>query len=170
MIPALESRQSLYRLSAWRLEGRIGAKMGGEGWNANLFWEHEGGQERLRLSGPFNQGALSIIVQGDLVYVNEGNGRATTAHDPDEWLRQRLGFAVPLRSLRYWVLGLPAPDVEYTAELDASGGLRGFKQQAWSLVFDGFEAVDQFALPKKISIRGDDAVLKLIADEWVVKQ
>jgi len=169
MPPVTQSRQQLYRLSAWKLDGRIGAKMGHEGWNANLFWEHEGGQDRLRISGPFSQGAVSIIVQSDLVYVNEGNGVVSSSRNPDDWLRQRLGFTVPLRSLRYWVLGLPAPDVEYQARLDAAGGLQGFEQQDWVLAFEGFDSVGGFVVPKKMSIRGGEVTLKLIADDWVFK-
>jgi outer membrane lipoprotein LolB len=163
------SQQGLYRLAAWKLEGRIGAKMGQEGWNANLFWEHEGGQDRLRIAGPFSQGAVSIIVQSDLVYVNEGNGVVSSSRDPDEWLKKRLGFTVPLRSLRYWVLGLAAPDAEYQPALDGAGRMMGFEQQGWALAFDGFDRLGEFLLPKKISIRGHDVVLKLIADEWVLK-
>lgn len=166
--PVAQSRQGLYQVSAWKLEGRIGAKMGGEGWNANLFWEHDGGQDRLRISGPFSQGAVSIIVQRDLVYVNEGNGVVTLAREPDDWLKKRLGFAVPLRSLRYWVLGLPAPGIDYKSVLDAAGGLAGFEQQGWALAFQGFAKEGDFMLPQKMTIRGYDVALKLIADEWVL--
>lgn len=167
MPPVTQSQQQLYRLSAWKLEGRIGAKMGHEGWSANLFWEHEGGQDRLRISGPFSQGAVSIIVQSDLVYVNEGNGAVSSSRNPDAWLKQRLGFTVPLRSLRYWVLGLPAPDVEYKAELDAAGGLKGFAQQGWVLAFESFDSAGGFVVPKRMSIRGGEVTLKLIADDWI---
>lgn len=168
--PLSESQKQLYRLSAWKLEGRIAAKMGREGWNANLVWDHEGGQERLRIFGPFNQGTVSIIVQSDLVYVNEGNGVVSQSRDPDAWLKSRLGFAVPLRSLRYWVLGLPAPDSEYKAELDASGGLVGLEQSGWALAFERFDAVGDRILPKKMTIRGSEVVLRLIADEWFFNQ
>ena len=167
--PAAASRQGLYRLAAWKLEGRIGAKMGEEGWNANLFWEHEGGQDRLRISGPFSQGAVSIIVQSDLVYVNEGGGVVSSSRDPGEWLKKRLGFAVPLRSLRYWVLGLPAPDAEYTMAAEAAGGLAGFEQQGWAMAFDGFDTAGGYAVPKKMTFQGGAVRLKLIADEWVLK-
>jgi outer membrane biogenesis lipoprotein LolB len=68
------------------------------------------------------------------------------------------------------VLGLPDPNVEYKARLDAAGGLIGFEQQDWALAFESFDAVGDLALPKKMSIRGGAVTLKLIADEWVVKQ
>jgi len=168
--PLAESRQQLYQIPVWRLEGRIAAKMGNEGWNANLVWDHEKGQERLRIFGPFNQGAVSIIVQSDLVYVNEGNGVVTSSKEPDAWLKNRLGFTVPLRSLRFWVLGLPDPELDYKAERDAKGGLVGFEQTAWTLSFESFDSVGDKVLPKKMTIRGSDVVLRLVADEWVFSQ
>ncbi len=165
-----EARQRLYDLPAWKLEGRIAAKTGSEGWNANLFWEHDGGQERLRIFGPFSQGAVSIIVQNDLVYVNEGNGITSFSRDPDAYLKNRLGFTIPLQSLRFWVLGLPAPGIDYQAEGGSSGGLKGFQQQGWVMAYESFDAVGDLLLPRKMSIRGHEVVLKLIADDWVIKK
>jgi outer membrane lipoprotein LolB len=164
-----EAQQQLYRIKAWKLEGRIAVKSGNEGWNANLFWEHEDGQDRLRIYGPFSQGAVSIIVQSDLVYINEGNGVVSSSRDPDDLLKKRLGFTVPLRSMRYWVLGLPAPDTEYHAETDGKGGFKGFEQQSWMLDFTSFENVGQFVMPQKMTIRGNAVSLKLVVDEWVFK-
>ncbi len=167
--PLTEARQRLYELPAWKLEGRIAAKVDQEGWNANLLWEHDGRQERLLISGPFNQGAVSIIVQNDLVYINEGNGVTSFSKDPDSYLKSRLGFAVPLQSLRFWLLGLPAPHVDYKPELDAEGGLKGFQQQGWVLDFERFAAVGDYVVPKKMTVQGRDVRLKLIADEWIFK-
>ncbi|MFM8332796.1 MAG: lipoprotein insertase outer membrane protein LolB [Candidatus Methylumidiphilus sp.] len=164
--PAQASWQKLYQIPAWKLEGRIAAKMGQEGWNANLSWEHEDGQERLRIFGPFNQGAVSILVQSDAVIVNDGGGEVLSLRDPDAWMKERLGFTVPLRSLRYWVLGLPDPGGEYKAAGDGSG----FEQQAWVLAVERFEAIGDWVLPKKMALRGDAVTLKLIVDEWFFNQ
>lgn len=165
-----EVQQQLYQVKTWKLEGRIAVKAGNEGWNANLFWEHENGQDRLRISGPFSQGAVSIIVQTDLVYINEGNGVTSSSRDPDALLKAKLGFTVPLRSLRFWVLGLPAPETGYHAELDATGGLKGFEQQAWTLDFERFQTVGSDVLPQKMTIEGNAMRLKLVVDEWVLKK
>ncbi len=164
-----EAQQQLYAIKAWTLEGRIAVKSGNEGWSANLFWEHDGGQERLRLYGPFGQGAVSIILQNQMIYINEGNGVVNSSRDPEELLTRKLGFSVPLGSLRYWVLGLPAPDISYQAELDDKGGLKGFQQQAWVLGFENFENVGNFVMPQKMTIQGSQVRLRLVVDEWVFK-
>lgn len=169
--PALtSSQQRLYQLNSWHLDGRIGVQTPQDGWSANLSWDHEGRQDRLRVSGPFSQGMVSIVLQDDLIYINEGDGTVATSRDPDALLKARLGFAVPLASLRYWVLGLPAPGQDEQAAADEHGGAKGFRQQGWVLAFEQFTQVRGLSLPQKMTIRGHEVKLKLIADEWVLKE
>lgn len=164
--PAISAQQRLYAIPHWTLEGRIAAKIGAEGWSANLRWEHGEDQERLRIYGPFNQGAVAIVVRPDAVDITESNGSVTHLSDPDSWLKARLGFVVPLRSLRYWVLGLPDPNSPYMAQPAGSG----FTQQQWMLAVEQFETVNDWVLPKKMSLRADAVTLRLIVDEWFLKQ
>jgi outer membrane lipoprotein LolB len=161
-------QDKLYALDAWRLEGRIGVQTPQQGWSANLFWEHDGLQDRLRISGPFSQGMVSIVLQDDLIYINEGQGKEEISHDPDGALQARLGFAVPLKSLRHWILGLPAPGQAHHDQRDAFGRLTGFEQQGWVLAFERFAAVQDFVVPEKMTIRGHELKLKLIADDWAL--
>lgn len=167
-VPSVPSDQArLYELKNWRLEGRIGVRVGEEGWSADLNWTHEGRQDRLRVSGPFSQGMVSIVAQDDLLYVNEGEGRVVSSRDPDALLRERLGFAVPLRSMRYWMLGLPSPEADYRAI--RQGDAAGFVQQGWTLVFQQYTRANGASLPSKFTIAGEGAKLKLIVDEWTIE-
>lgn len=166
VLPAVDIQHRLYQLQHWKLDGRIAAKAGDEGWNANLFWEHDAGQERLRIYGPFSQGNVSIILQKNLVYINEGNGVVSESKDPGAWLEQRLGFSVPLASLRCWLLGLPMPEAQYTARYDSRGGWRGFEQQGWVVDIEAYEESAGFVVPKKMSIQGKTVRLRLVVDEW----
>jgi outer membrane lipoprotein LolB len=163
------SEQALYALKAWRLEGRVGVQTAKDAWHANLFWEHEADQDRLRISGPLNQGMLSIVVQKDLIYLNEGNGIGEMSRDPEALLKRRLGFAVPLSSLRYWILGLPDPAIAFVPSYDEKGGLTGFRQLGWLLGLDRFMKVGARVLPQKMLIQGSEVKLKLIADSWEIR-
>lgn len=164
-----DAQKRIYDLDAWRLEGRIGVQTPKDAWHANLFWEHDHHQDRLRISGPFSQGVVSIILQGDLIYINEGNGVVESSRDPDVMLQERLGFAVPLANLRYWVMGVPSPATAYLPEHDAVGSVRGFSQSGWRLSFERFVNVRDLVLPQKMMIQGNEVKLKLIADEWVIE-
>jgi len=111
-----------------------------------------------------NQGLVSIVVQKDLIYVNEGDGVTTLSRDPDAMLRQRLGFAIPLTSLRYWVLGVSDPD-----EASVSLSKAGFRQLGWEVVVDELTPVSGWNLPQKLRVQGAGVRLKILADTWDVK-
>ncbi|WP_052808089.1 lipoprotein insertase outer membrane protein LolB [Methyloterricola oryzae] len=169
-VPEPQRAASPSDIKVWKLEGRIAVKTANDGWTANLIWEHDPRQDRLRISGPFSQGLLSIVVQDDLIHVNEGNGVEQTSRNPDALLRERLGFAVPLRSLRYWVTGVPAPEAEHVQVPNETGGARRFSQQGWNLAYEKFSQIGAYQLPQKASINGHDVRLKLIADDWLIKE
>jgi outer membrane lipoprotein LolB len=153
-------------LRSWSLDGRIGAQATDKAWQASLYWEHAPAQDRLRISGPLSQGLVSIIVQKDLIYVNEGNGAETLSHDPDAWLRQRLGFAVPLTSLRFWVLGIPDPDHSFAMTSAGEDVAGGFRQAGWRIYPEQVDNVDGWLLPRKIRAEGPGVKLKILADTW----
>ena len=151
-------------IRSWSMDGRIGVQSSEGAWQANLYWEHDPAQDRLRISGPLNQGLVSIVVQKDLIYVNEGEGVTTLSRDPDAMLRQRLGFAIPLTSLRYWVLGVSDPEKASVSLLDA-----GFRQLGWEVVVDELTPVSGWNLPQKLRVQGAGVKLKILADTWDVK-
>ncbi len=151
-------------IQSWSMEGRIGVQSTDGAWQANLYWEHDPIQDRLRISGPLSQGLVSIVVQKDLIYVNEGNGVTALSHDPDAMLRQRLGFAIPLASLRYWMLGVSDP-----GKASAPMKTGGFRQLDWQISPDRFTVVAGWTLPQKLRVQGLGVKLKILADTWNIK-
>jgi outer membrane lipoprotein LolB len=163
------AKQSLYALKTWRMEGRIGVQTAEDAWQANLFWEHDPHQDRLRVSGPLSQGMISIVLQKDLIYIDEGDGATQLSRDPDALLRDRLGFAVPLSSLRYWILGVPDSGQAYTPVYGGDGALSGFRQAGWAIRMDRFMNVGNHVVPQKMQVQGSGVKLKIIADTWDIK-
>lgn len=155
-------------IRAWSVDGRIGVQTADKAWQANLYWEHDPAQDRLRISGPLSQGLVSIVVQKDLIFVNEGNGVTQLSRDPDTMLRQRLGFAVPLTSLRYWMLGVPDPD-QSSRPIPGGEDGNGFQQVGWRIYPDALASVDGWMLPRKLRAQGAGVKLKILADDWQLK-
>lgn len=142
------------------MEGRIGVQAKNNAWTASLNWEHDATQDRLRISGPFSQSMVSIIVQDDLIYLNEGHGKTELSRDPDALLRQKLGFSIPLSSLRFWIVGVPDPDKPSSMEAP------GFQQAGWRVVPENLARASDWQLPKKLLVDGAGVRLKILADEW----
>ena len=158
-------------IRTWSMDGRIGVKAKDQAWQANLVWEHDPQQDRLRISGPLNQGLVSVIVQKDLIYINEGNGVSELSKDPDAALRKKLGFAVPLGSLRYWIMGVPDPDRSSSplGYSTVAADAEGFLQSGWTVQPDKMANVNGWMLPRTLNVQGAGVKLKILADNWMIK-
>jgi len=134
-------------ISAWRLDGRVAVQTAAEGWSANLVWKHDPETDHLALSGPMQQRAATILARKDFVSFRSADGTDIIANDADALLRERVGIAIPLGVLRYWVLGVPSPDHAYAP--DPSGeDARDFLQLGWSLHYGDYLAADAMRLPR----------------------
>jgi len=154
------ANQALYRLEPWSLEGRVALSGARDSWTADLAWAHRQDDEHIKLSGPLGQGAVLIHLAGNVVTVDQGGGKVESSGDPEGFINQQLGMFVPVTSLRYWVLGLPEPDLDFE---DVGGG---FRQAGWTVAFQSMQPVGTLHLPRKMSVANDRVKLKLIIDQW----
>lgn len=156
---------ALANLQDWQLEGRLGVQRPAEAWQARIVWHHEISQDRLLILGPLNQGMLSIVLREGMIYLNEGQGEKISSHEPEKVLQERLGFPVPIYSLRYWILGLPDPALAHAAASNL-GGVSVFEQAGWTVESSDHGVSDGYRVPGKLKIQGREVKLKLVIDQW----
>lgn len=151
----------------WRLNGRIGVISGEKrGWHAGLRWEYLEGVDALVISGPLGQGGVALWVRPGWIRIRYPDGRVQESARPRELLRRILGVAVPLESLHYWILGLPAP-APAKPEYDLLGRLRLLDQDGWQVEYRRYLRLGPGALPAKLILTGPGRVrVTLIVDEW----
>lgn len=159
-----QGRQFLYNITNWQLDGRLAIHSANDSWVANLSWQHRNGEESLNLSGPLGQGAIEIRISEHLLSIDRGNGVERYLNWTDEFVTQQLGVYVPVRALRYWVMGLPQVDVKVLNKEN------GFSQLGWLVEYKQMQLVggDNTSMPRKIVIANDSAKLKLIINQWIL--
>lgn len=150
---AWERQQTVLAASAgFHLQGRLAVK--GEGLSGALRWRQDGSRFELRLVGPFGAGALSLSGDDLLVAIKARDLDLVTT-EPEQVLAAQTGWQLPLTALRWWVLGLPAPDSPASIDIDRDGRMQGLRQLGWSLEFSdhrpGFPS-----LPGRIEARRAD--------------
>ncbi|MGZ5050633.1 MAG: lipoprotein insertase outer membrane protein LolB [Methylobacter sp.] len=151
----------LYQLERWGFEGRLALTGKSDSWSANITWEHTPEMEKIRLTGPLGQGAVVILLAGNTVTIDRGGKDVQSSEHPEEFVNQQLGMFVPVRSLRYWVVGLPEPTRSYQ---DNSAG---FSQAGWLSEYKQMQDVDKSGvMPHKMLVMNDQVKLKLIIDHW----
>ena len=155
----------LASLQQWRLFGRLAIQTGDEGWHASLNWLQHQQQYTIQLIAPLGQGTIQLQGDEQQVLLDTGDEQPILATNPEVLLFQEFGWRVPVKSLRYWVLGLPAPG-ESKHELDSFGRLSRLFQNGWEIHFFDYAVTDQLELPGKIFINNHRAKVRLVVNRW----
>ena len=154
------TREHLYDLGSWSFSGRLALTGKKDAWQASIVWAHDLGSDEIKLSGPLGQGATVIRLSSDEVIIDRGDGKVLSSRQPEDFINQQLGLAVPVRSLRYWVVGLPEPSSTFVLTTD------GFVQSGWLIEYKQEQVVNSELLPRKISVTNEQVKLKLMIDQW----
>jgi len=170
-LPALEDWDSRQRvlasLPSWQVSGRIAVSDGNDGFNGNLRWQQTRGGFDARLSGPLGAGAIQIKGTERQITVVEKDGTVTELHNPEYDLRARFGWAIPVSSLRYWVLGIPDPSLAANPDFGADGLLTRMEQGGWIVTIGAYGEGGGQAMPRRISAVNADNRVRLVIDRWI---
>lgn len=163
-------RADLLALDAWRMTGRVAVAVDGEGASASIDWRQAGATSRLSLSGPFGAGALQVTLSPDGLRLEDGRGDYVEGEAARAILADRLGVDVPLGALRYWVMGMPAPDLAFVGAPGPDGRLLAFEQAGWQVAIDRLSPAGGGVLPARLTAEHEGARLKLAVSRWEVPE
>ena len=152
-------------LTQWTARGRIALSAQGEGGSGSFVWQQRSERTELAVRGPLGAGGLNIVTDGDTLQLEDGSGQALDGDAARVVLERRLGARLPLSELRYWMLGVPAPDAVAPAQL-ATGPVAGFTQAGWVVTYEAFKAAGDWALPARLTATTGDARVRIVVDDW----
>jgi outer membrane lipoprotein LolB len=155
-------------LEHWSAVGRLALAAGVEGGSGSFIWEQQAATMRLDLRGPLGAGALQVVATPDSLSVADGAGRSLDAEAARTELRARLGADLPWSSLRYWMLGVPAPDAPADVTDAPSAPLRLIEQSGWRIGYEAFTAVAGWSLPRRLTATSGDVRVRVVVDQWSV--
>jgi outer membrane lipoprotein LolB len=155
-------------LAYWHASGRLALSAGGEGGSGAFVWEQREQTSQLDLRGPFGAGALRVVATPDSLSVADGAGRSVDAGAAQAELQSRLGAELPWVSLRYWMLGVPAPDEPAEVTDAAAAPWRVIEQAGWRIGYDAFTTATGLSLPQRFTATRGDVRVRVIVDAWSV--
>ena len=145
----------------YAIEGRVAVQAGNEGFTAALRWAQANERSTLELQGPLGAGAVRFEHSPQQAPLETAAAR--------EALEAQLGFALPVESLRYWLLGVPDPAaVAEESVLESGGRLGALQQGGWRIDYSRYAAVagSRLELPETIEIRRDPVRLRVRIARW----
>ncbi len=160
-----QHQRQLSALHDWRLSGRLGIQTDHEGWHASLDWQQHNSDYTIHITAPLGQGSLQLQGDATRVQLHTSDGETASATDPGQLLYQQFGWKVPVASLRYWVLGLPAPGTAVET-LDDYGRLSRLQQAGWEITFLNYQKQQGVELPGRVFVNNHQAKVRLVIGEW----
>ncbi|HUP90670.1 MAG TPA: lipoprotein insertase outer membrane protein LolB [Solimonas sp.] len=158
-------RTQVEKIGHFTLQARVSSG-GMFGIKGDLRWlQKPDGSFDLRVSGPFGIGAVGIAGTDEQVEVRTRKGTFETS-DPEGWIQEKMGWTLPVRGLRRWVLGLPTARSEAHLELDIDGQVAVLEQEGWRLDYTEYADHNGVMLPRKFELANKEVKIKVLIDRW----
>lgn len=158
-------KAELTALRTWSIQGRVAT---GQllGWTGNLSWRQRNEHFAVRLSAPLGAGGFRAT--GTLDYVTiQTTQRTFRTSRPQRLVRRILGWQFPLRPLRYWARGLPAPGSYESISVNAQGRLVELRQNGWRISYlDYATKAGRPALPSRIVLANGQTRIRMVVARW----
>ncbi len=165
-------QQKLQQLDSWVATGRVAITTRDEGWNGTLHWKQFSDGYEIKIIAPFGNGTVMLKGNSAGVTLYPDDAPPEYSDDATRLLTKRLGWYVPVESLKYWMLGLPDPDSDqqdFVIELDNGGRLSGLVQSGWQVQFLRYQQVDGDELPDKIFLENGELSIRVVVQDWDLK-
>lgn len=156
---------ALAQLRQYSMNGRVAVAAKGQGFSANLRFSRVPERSELMLDGPMGIGGYRVTLAGDDLEVSGSNGEKLDGAVARGEMERRLGVALPVEDLHWWLLGVPAPGDAVRNEA-ANEELLGFEQNGWNVSIQARMPALGFSLPQRLTVEREGARMKLLVEQW----
>jgi outer membrane lipoprotein LolB len=159
--------QALAHADHWVLQGRLGVSDGKQGGSGSFSWTQAGDHYEFVMRGPAISGANFRLSGGPDGASLEGlKGGSVQGSDAEALMRKALGWDVPLRDLRAWVLGLRADSGPAEVSFGTNRLPAQLQQDGWTVDYPEWDEGRQPPLPKKVFAANPPYKVRLSIDSW----
>lgn len=163
-VSARESR--LFERTQFDLSGRIAISDGKDGGSGRFEWQQRGPAYTLRFVAPVSGRSWRLEVQPGQALLIESNGAVRVAGSAEELLQRELHWNLPADALRYWVLGMRAPEASSELEFGDDGELALLRQSGWEIQYIEFDHSQDPPLPRKLFARSGEHQVRIAVRKW----
>ena len=155
--------------TAFGLNGRIAIQHQSQRHSAGLRWTHQVQSDEILLFAPLGQTAARVYRDQQRATLDDGD-KHYQAHDAETLMDEVLGWHLPLRNLRMWVLGLPGDGGDAQIERDTVGRISVLHQAGWEVRYLRYADTSVESLPTRLQLNHQDLQIQLLIDEWEWKK
>lgn len=158
----------LNAIAAFAMKGRLGIKTPEDAWSVSLQWAQKEQLYKMRIIAPLGQGTYELTGGNGQVSLLTAEDESYEADDPDTLMQATLGWSVPVTGMRYWIIGLPDPEISPDSiQLDDMGRVTQLEQDGWSVEISRYQDYEHYQLPAKIKMVNQSLQVRIVIKNWV---
>lgn len=158
--------QTLASVDHWVLQGRLGVSNGSDGGSGSFRWSQNGDHYEFVLRAPVTGKSFRLSGDANGALMEGLDGGPLRGRDAESLMHRALGWDVPLRELRAWVLGLRADGGPAELSFGADHLPSLLLQDGWSVDYREWDTSRQPPLPKKLYATKPPYKVKLVIESW----
>jgi outer membrane lipoprotein LolB len=163
----------LVKTDHWVLQGKIGVagevngkKDGGSG---TLTWTQNGESYDFVVRGPVGSKSFKLTVTPDGAVLEGLDGGPQRSPDAESLVQNALGWHVPLRNLRAWVLGTRADSGPADIKFGDDGLPAALIQDGWTVSYPAWNTTREPAVPSKVFASNPPYSVRLSVESWNIQ-
>ena len=156
----------LYKNNEFQLLGKLGFKSSSQAGSATINWLQQFNSYKITISGPL--GSNRTILEGNELYAQMQIQGKNIYGSPEALSSELLGVSLPIGLMRFWIMGIPAPNYSYTNGnfYKNSGAYSSFRQLDWTLDFSRYKIFNSTYLPTRIEGSYQDHSFTMVVKNW----
>jgi outer membrane lipoprotein LolB len=159
-------------ITQYQLAGRVSVAQGENGYFGNLLWKRNSDKHEIEILSPLGQVIARLYKNNGTYTLTTADQRVMQSTDSEKLMRDALGFSLPVGGLEHWVLGRASPNTKYETQKSADGRIETLLQDGWNIAYAEYiqptHAAAGVGVPRKITLRRADLIIKLVMDSWAV--
>ncbi len=158
--------QALAGRDHWTVQGKLGVSDGKESGSGSLTWHQDGERYEFTLRAPVTGKSFRLSGDARGALLEGLDGGPQRGPDAETLMARALGWQVPLRELRAWVLGVRAAGSTAEVDFGADRLPAVIQQDGWRVEYRAWDEKQQPALPMKVFADRKPYSVRLAINAW----
>lgn len=156
-------------LASFNISGRASIRYEGGGEYVRFAWQADKENQTIQFYSPIGTPIAYLTVTPSQATFQQGK-TTHTAEDAESLMQSLIKWHLPIKSLRYWILGLA--DLNYAAQWRQDELGWHLDQSGWQIYFTDYVYLDQAGKkiyrPKRINLKNINLSIKMVISEWEI--
>jgi Outer membrane lipoprotein involved in outer membrane biogenesis len=158
---AKSQQEKLSKVTSWSFGGVLSVINQHQSEVVYFNWRQHHDDYLINLSGPMNLNWTSLIGNKKLVKVCRRQ-KCSESKFTDQWLNENFGLSIKAINLRYWIFGVPVPELEVQEAIyDSYGRLVKFIQGGWQIKVSEFRLLAIGETPRVLELTNKETRIKI---------